>query len=348
MSDRALLAELARGPCSGSALARRLGLTRAAVWKRVEALRAAGVEIDARAGRGYALAAPLELLDAEAIRAAMRERGRLGTLEVAWEIDSTNAELLRRGDARTPQAQAVADNAVLLAERQTVGRGRRDRTWASPLAAHVYLSLHRRFDAGVARLAGLSLAVGVAAAEALRALGFEAVALKWPNDLVVVRDDTVAKLGGILIEFGGEAGGPVRAVIGLGLNVRMPEVAAHAIDQPWCDLAALSNAAPPSRNRIAAALLDALLPALDAFDAQGFEPFLARFAALDALARREIVVHAGDRTMTGLALGVTADGGLRVRHADGERVWHAGEVSIRGQKTEDRGQKKRRQTTDDR
>lgn len=330
MSDRALLAELARGPCSGSVLAQRLGLTRAAVWKRVEALRAAGAEIDARAGRGYALAAPLELLDAGAIRTAMRECGRLGALEIAWEIDSTNAELLRRGDARAPQAQAVADNAVLLAERQTGGRGRRGRTWASPLAAHVYLSLHRRFDIGLARLAGLSLAVGVAAAEALLALGFKAVALKWPNDLVVVRDDTVAKLGGILIEFGGEAGGPVRAVIGLGLNVRMPRAAAHGIDQPWCDLAALANGIPPSRSRIVAALLDALLPALDVFDAQGFAPFLARFAALDTLASHEVVVRVGDTATTGLALGVTADGGLRVRHADGERVWHAGEVSVRG------------------
>ena len=318
-ADRALLQRLAAGPVSGDALAREAGLTRAAVWKRIEALREAGVAIEARAGRGYALAAPVDLLDAGAIRAALPApvRDRLAALDVAWSLDSTNSELLRRGMSG-PGAQ------VLLAERQTGGRGRRGRTWASPLAAHVYLSLARRFDGGLARLGGLSLVAGVAAAEALRAAGHAEVGLKWPNDLFAGG----RKLGGLLIEGGGEHGGPVQAVIGIGINVRMPEAAARTIGQPWTDLSRLA-AGPVSRDAVVVALLARLLPALDLFDAEGLAPFLPRFAALDVLRGREVTVAGGAASESGIALGVADDGALRVDVAGRVRLFHAGEVSVR-------------------
>lgn len=321
MSDRDLLARLAQGPCSGAALAKELGLTRAAVWKRIEALRADGVEIEARAGRGYALAAPVSVLDAARIADALPRalRSRWPAPEVLWEIDSTNAELTRRG-------AACADGLALFAERQTGGRGRRGRGWASPLASNLYLSLHRRFEGGVGALGGLSLVVGIAVAEALQALGYAQVGLKWPNDLLA----DGRKLGGILIELGGEVGGPIQAVIGLGLNVRMPRAAAQGIDQPWTDLAALAPDAVPDRNPLAAALLSSLWPALDAFARDGLAPFLPRWAALDAFTGREVRLLLGDAVREGVALGIAADGGLRVRHGDGgERVYHSGEVSLR-------------------
>lgn len=324
-AERALLQRLIAGPATGDALAHDSGQTRAAVWKRIEALREAGVAIDAQPGRGYALAQPLELLaeDAIAARLPAAVRDAIAALEVAWSLDSTNSALLRR-----PMPAAGAE--VLLAERQTGGRGRLGRTWASPLAANLYLSVLRGFDGGLARLGGLSLVAGIATAEALRELGIDGVRLKWPNDLVVVRDDALRKFGGLLIEGGGEHAGPVRAVIGLGLNVRMPAQAGARIDQPWIDLATLHPDAP-GRNAIAAAVLAHLLPALDAFDRDGLAPFLPRYAAFDALADRDVVVHVGDAAQPGRALGLAADGGLRMRVADGERVFHAGEVSVRRQ-----------------
>jgi len=325
MDDRALLQRLIEGPATGDALAAAAGQTRAAVWKRIEALREAGVAIEAKPGRGYALSQPLDLLDAASIDTALSPaaRARLESLDIAWSIDSTNTELLRR---TTPARGA----AVLLAERQTGGRGRRGRVWASPLAAHLYLSLARSFGGGLARLGGLSLVAGIAAAEALHALGFQAVRLKWPNDLVALDGDGLRKLGGLLVEGGGEYAGPARAVIGLGLNVRMPAAAAAQIDQPWCDLATLAGARPLSRNAVVAALLDALLPALDEFDAQGLAPFLDRYAAFDALAGQAVSVLGHDATHTGTALGLADDGSLRVRLDDGEeRRFHAGEVSVR-------------------
>ncbi|MEH6420762.1 bifunctional biotin--[acetyl-CoA-carboxylase] ligase/biotin operon repressor BirA [Pseudomonas sp. CGJS7] len=325
MDDRALLQRLIAGPATGDALASAAGQTRAAVWKRIEALREAGVAIEAKPGRGYALSQPLDLLDADAIAAALDAdtRTRLAELDVAWSIDSTNSELLRRP---TPAHGAVA----LLAERQTGGRGRRGRAWASPLAAHLYLSLARSFGGGLARLGGLSLVAGIAAAQTLRGLGFAEVGLKWPNDLVVFDGAGLRKLGGLLVEGGGEYAGPARAVIGLGLNVRMPAAAAAQIDQPWCDLATLAGARGVSRNAVAAALLDQLLPALDEFDGSGLAPFIERYAAFDVLAGQAVTVHGADAEHTGVAVGLGEDGALRVRLDSGQqRSFHAGEVSVR-------------------
>lgn len=325
-AERTLLLRLARGPVSGDALARETGLSRAAVGKRIEALRAAGVAVAARPGQGHVLEGPLDLLDADAIAAALPPdvRAAVHGPEVAWTLDSTNSELLRRA---TP-AQGVQ---VLLAERQTGGRGRMGRDWSSPLAANLYLSLARSFDGGLARLGGLGLVAGVAAARALHELGYGMVGLKWPNDLVVADAPRggLRKLGGLLVEGGGGPDGPVRAVLGLGLNLRMPEATAAGIGQPWCDLASLPNPAPPSRSALAAALLARLVPALERFDREGLAPFLPLYAELDVLAGREAELRAGSVVQAGTVLGLAADGALRLEIDGRERCFHAGEASLR-------------------
>ena len=139
MNERELLARLIAGPASGDALARESGQTRAAIWKNIETLRAAGIEIDAQAGRGYVLRQPVELLDSVAIIDAMSDaaRANLASLDVAWSIDSTNSTLLRES---TPRQGST----VLLSERQTGGRGRRGRAWASTSRGPISLRSRRR------------------------------------------------------------------------------------------------------------------------------------------------------------------------------------------------------------
>ncbi|HEY6943057.1 biotin--[acetyl-CoA-carboxylase] ligase [Dokdonella sp.] len=318
-SARTVLVELgAQRALSGSALAARLGVSRAAVWKQVERLREAGVAIEARAGSGYRLAAPLELLDEAVLRRALAPstRARLGELAVHWQLDSTSSELLRRAE-HDPR-----DLLACLAEIQTAGRGRRGRRWHTPLGGGVALSLLKRFDAGMSSLAGLSLAVGVAAIDALAACGVGDVALKWPNDLVA-RD---AKLGGILVELGGDALGPCHAVIGLGINLRLGAAAA-AIDQAAIDLASLVH--DPARTRIVASLLDHLVAALERFAEHGFAAFADAYARHDALRDREVDVVRGAERRHGIARGIDARGALRVAFAAGEESVDAGEVSLR-------------------
>ena len=195
-----------------------------------------------------------------------------------------------------------------------------------PLGGGLAVSLLKRFDRGMAALSGLSLMAGIAACEALADAGVASVGLKWPNDLVA----SDRKLGGILVELGGDALGPCHAVIGIGLNLRLGDAAIAAIDQPCTDLARLAGAAP-SRNALAARLLARLVPALERFDRDGFAPFAPAFDALDVLRGREVrVTRAGDaRGADGIACGVDARGALRVRFDDGERGIDSGELSVR-------------------
>ncbi|NOT88618.1 MAG: biotin--[acetyl-CoA-carboxylase] ligase [Lysobacter sp.] len=264
-----------------------------------------------------------DALDAASLRARLSAttQTRIATLDIVDRIDSTNSELLRRHTS----SNGID---VLFAEQQTGGRGRHGRVWTSPPGNNLYLSLARRFDGELARLGGLSLVVGIATAEALQRLGAHSVRVKWPNDLVVDNGESLRKIGGVLIEGGMQEGRP-RAVIGLGLNIRMPKDAAVAIDQPWTDLHALLGDALPSRNSIAAAVLAALVDAIDRFDAEGLAPFLPRFDALDALRDADVATAIGGVAQAGVAAGLAEDGALRLRTATGELLLRAGEVGVR-------------------
>lgn len=308
-------------PVSGADLARRLRVSRAAVWKQIEALRAGGLSIQARAGEGYRLARPLDRLDAAAIRRALPAavRKRIGVLEVHWKLDSTSSELLRR-------VEELPDRAFVFAEMQTAGRGRRGRNWVSPPASNLAFSCLKRFEQGYAALSGLSLAVGVASARALHACGVKDVGVKWPNDLVC----RGAKLAGILVELGGEFLGPCHAVIGIGVNVHLPGDARAAIAQPVADLAELCGEAPP-RNELAAAMVEHVCVALDAFAVSGFAAFAADYARDDVLRGRVLRVEDPRGAFEGVAMGVDARGALRVRTPNGERAVDSAEVTVRAQ-----------------
>ena len=315
-----MLAMLGSGQaCSGPELARRLGISRAAVWKQVAALRATGLDIESSSG-GYRLAWPLDVLDPAVIRSrlAASVRRKVGAIENHWRLDSTSSECLRRADA-------LPDCSFVFADWQDAGRGRRGRKWLSPPATNLQFSCLKRFAGGYASLSGLSLAVGVAAVNALEDCGVDGIGLKWPNDLVH-RD---AKLGGVLVELGGEFMGPCHAVIGIGINLRVPEAMRSALDRPCTDLASLRGAGAPSRNTLAAALVARLIEALDAFDEGGFAVSADAWAGLDALAGRAVRVDDPRGAFEGTAAGVDARGALRVRCKGGMRVVDSAEVTVR-------------------
>lgn len=257
----------------------------------------------------------LETFDADAILQALPHatRIRIGALDVRDSIDSTQAELLRRG-------RAQPDASVLLADQQTAGRGRRGRTWISPPGANLYLSMFRRVSGGVRAQAGLSLALGVASAEALHAAGIDAVRLKWPNDLLAHG----RKLGGLLVETTGEGDA---VIAGIGVNVAMPLEAASEIDQVWIDLATLGVAA--SRTRLAAAIVDAWMHAFDAFARDGFAAFTHQWNALDAFADAPVRIATAHGDRCGIARGIAANGALRVEIDGVIETFVSGDVSLR-------------------
>ncbi len=304
---------------SGEALAASAGISRAALAKRIDRLAGWDVGIEARSGTGYRLAAPIERLQAPALHAALAADTReiLEAVDVILRIDSTNRALLDADPARDPR--------VLLAETQSAGRGRRGRAWRSPFGTNLYLSLSWRFPAWPPQLGTLPLAVGVTCARALRDLGLHGIGLKWPNDLRIGDD----KLGGILIEQRGEAGGDCRVVIGLGLNVAMTAAQATTVDQPWTSLQAAMGAAAPSRHALAVAVIDALIAALVDFEARGFAGFAADWKTLDLAAGQVVRIEAAGQTLEGIACGIDAGGALVVEVDGQQRLVHAGEVSLR-------------------
>ena len=318
-----LLARLADGRFhSGQALATALGISRSAVWKQVQRLRRElGVDVHAVRGRGYRLAAALELLDVERIRGYVGApaRARLRGIDVLAVTPSTNLEA-----AATPLVHCGTGHAWL-AEHQTAGRGRRGRHWVSAFGRNLHLSLAWRFDLAMSELAALSLAAGVAVAEGLRDLGVDGHVLKWPNDLLA----DGRKLAGILVEVSGEVEGPASAVIGVGINVRMPAALGTRIDQPWTDLAALAGG-EVSRNALAGMLIDRLVDACGTYAERGLEPFRERWLAFDDLHGRAVRLHSGQRTIDGRYAGIAPSGALILETADGHSEHSAGEVSLRG------------------
>jgi BirA family biotin operon repressor/biotin-[acetyl-CoA-carboxylase] ligase len=307
---------------SGEAIARVLGISRAAVCKALHRLSLdLGLPVESRHGRGYRLAAPLELLDAGSILGVLAELSQEGVarLEIHDRIDSTNGRLMAEGSAGAPSGT------VCLAERQTAGRGRRGHPWISPFGANLYLSILWRYRLAPAALGGVSLAAGVAVAQVLRHCGVREVGLKWPNDLLWRR----CKLGGLLLEVTGEAQGPSFLVVGLGLNLRMDEDQGSTIDQPWADLNQALDGALPSRNRLAAMLIDALVKVLADFANTGLAPFLPDWEGFDLLRGEPVWLHLGDGIIAGEHAGIGPDGSLRLRTPEGIRHFQAGEVSLR-------------------
>jgi BirA family biotin operon repressor/biotin-[acetyl-CoA-carboxylase] ligase len=315
-ADQSLVRLLADGNFrSGSELGDVLGISRAGVWKRVQRLADFGLTLESVKGKGYRLAQPLELIDSDAVQRCL---GGAADLHYQWVTGSTNADALALvGPVSRPQ--------VFITECQLAGRGRRGRAWQSPFAANLYISIRYTLPGGFAALGGLSLAVGVSVAEALRELEPALpIALKWPNDLLV----DGAKIGGVLIELAGEMDGRVDVVIGVGLNGRMTAAQADAIDQRWIDLAAVLPQMP-SRTDLASLVITRLMGMLPLFESDGFAAFAESFAQLDAVSGKNVIVRAVDQELVGVAAGVASDGALLLKTKDGLRSLYGGEVSLR-------------------
>lgn len=304
---------------SGTALGHTLGVSRSAVWKEMQALSAAGLEVHAVTGRGYRLAHPVEALNEDAIRAALSKPAErlLGKIEILDATDSTNLHLMRQAACGAPGGTAC------LAEQQHAGRGRHGRTWVSPPGGNIYLSLLWRFAAGPGTLGGTSLAVAVAVMRALHAADIKGAGLKWPNDVLWQG----RKLAGILLDMAGESSGPCHLVAGVGLNVVMPTQAARLIDQPWVDVRALLDP-PPSRNLLAGLLLQHLLLALHEFQRHGLAPFMAEWKQLDLIAGKRVALSLAGRNIHGLVQGVADDGALKLLVNGATQRYYSGAVSM--------------------
>ncbi len=245
--------------------------------------------------------------------------GRFNVISLA-ECESTNTLLMDRA------ADGAPSGTVVVTDRQTAGRGSRGRHWMASPEASLTFSVLWGFPGGLERLSGLSLAVGVAVVQALEDCGASGVMLKWPNDILFGH----AKLGGILVELHAEPD-TAMAVIGIGLNLRLPET----IGEPSVaalPAAALQQiiAAPPERHVLFAQLLVELARAFDRFAAGGFAALRNDWHARHAWQDRPVrLLREGRVEKEGVCAGADADGALLVRTADGIERCLSGDVSLR-------------------
>jgi len=267
-------------------------------------------------------------LDADAIRGALDDaaRKRLETFEVFPEIGSTNSYLMGRpGPAPGRLAVALTDN-------QTAGRGRLGRTWRSPPGSGLALSVAFTFASVPGNLPALTLALGMAAIDALGEHHIGGIELKWPNDLIAGD----AKLGGILTETQAKIVQGITVVTGLGLNLDLGSAlelgAESAGARPAIDLRTLAPRMPEPA-LIAAGLIGRLGDAFVDYEQRGFEGFALRWADVDWLFGRELKVDSGGREISGVGAGIDADGALLVDSGTGclDRVT-SGSVSASGKR----------------
>lgn len=252
-------------------------------------------------------------------------KARLGELAGRFDVDaldecdSTSSELMRRADAGAPAGT------VIVADRQSAGRGRRGRQWLSDPASSLTFSLLWRFTGPLSQLSGLSLAVGVGLARALENLGARGICLKWPNDVLLRTGDDYAKLAGILIELSSDRRG-TQAIIGIGLNLLAPQ---EALPQP---AAGLDQACVtlPERHAVLAGVLVELARALETFAVDGFMGLKIDWQERHAWQNQRVQILGDDATsLPGECLGVDADGALLLETGTGMVRIFSGDVSLR-------------------
>lgn len=306
---------------SGEDIGNDLGLSRTAVWKHLNTLSDMGLELHKIRGRGYRLMAPIELLNECLIRSMMDvdSNQMINDLEIHVELESTNRYLKQKIQ------QGVGSGHVCMSESQSGGRGTRGRNWVSPFGRNIYLSLLWEFNCSPSELGGLSLAVGVAVARAIEETGAADVKLKWPNDLVWEN----RKLGGLLLEMTGEASGPCQVVIGVGVNVSMPESVGRSIDQPWVDMSTILSHKSVSRNKLTGSILKHLCGVLSEFQDTGFEATRSEWLRRDAIVGKAVKLLLPNREVFGVVKDIDDNGALLLESGDGIRQYASGEVSLR-------------------
>jgi len=248
-------------------------------------------------------------------------------VRVVDRCTSTNALLL--AGVKERMQYAAGQPVLLAAEEQTAGRGQRGRRWRSGHGEGATFSILRRMRCTPRLLSGLSLAAGVAAVRALRALGAGNIALKWPNDLLAVGEHADAKLGGILIETRVQ-GAEIWAVVGIGINCRPAGKLGARLRRR---LVALDDLLQPAaaRNAVIAAVAREVLAALEFFETAGLPAFADDWRALHAHEGRRLRVRLADgRTVSGIAAGIAPSGALRLRTRGGTRDVASGRILSAG------------------
>lgn len=315
-----LINKLAKGEfVSGQTLGEEMGVSRAAISKHINSLADMGLDIFRVKGKGYKLVAPIELLDKEFIVKSLASKNFNSIIETHNIIDSTNDYLMRRIPNHVQNGQ------VCIAEYQSSGRGRRGRQWISPFGSHIYMSMYWLLPQGMTAAMGLNTVVALAIGDAIRSLYNINVQLKWPNDIYL----NGLKLAGILIDLEGTPSEPCHAVIGIGLNLNMPDKSGEQVDQPWTDLQQHTTKSI-NRNELVATMIQCLINRLEQHKNSGLEQVINEWNRYDLFYDQPVKLITGNSETHGICKGINEQGALLLAIDNQIKVIYGGEVSLRG------------------
>ena len=310
---------LTDGPASGASLARRLGLSRTAVWKRILKLRSQGYVIEGRQAAGYTLVARPDRPTPLEMGPLLPPHLRGWPIHYFEKLDSTNLKASQLAREGAPEGTCV------IAESQDSGRGRFNREWFSPPGKNIYLSIIFRPNVPPLRIQGLTLVAAVAVAEAIESRTALVPQIKWPNDLLI----DGKKIAGILTEMTADQDRIHSVVLGVGLNVNIeggefpPELSELATS--------LSEKKGERCSRVAlvAALLIRLEIRYRTFLEDGLAPVLPHWNRRSFVSNRTVRVVDGGTIITGKVIGLDEDGALKLSNSKGETIRViAGDVEV--------------------
>lgn len=298
----------------GNSMGMALQMTRSAIWKTIKKLASYDIKIDSIKGKGYALLEPLSLLEASKIKNKLKNKKV--EINIFESISSTNDYLLAHRNKKSIR--------ICLAEQQTQGKGRLNRSWYSPFGKNIYLSCLYPLQKDMSELAGLSLVTSLAMMSVLKNYGLSRqLCVKWPNDIFYENK----KLSGSLVEVQAESHGHSYAVIGIGINVNMLDDGKQ-ISQKWTSLREILGESL-DRNELCANLLNNLFAYLRKFEEHGFAYFADEWMRVDCLAQKTITLKNIQTKITGKMVGINAQGHLLLQLADGSvRAFSSGDTSI--------------------
>ncbi len=305
---------------SGEALSENLNVSRTTVWKQIRHLLDEGYAIESAPKKGYRMTGAPDLLSPDEVQPELATEV-LGRQDYFYfrEIDSTN------NYARNAAQQGAPEGTVVVAETQTAGRGRRGRTWFSPVAQGIYMSIILRPVMPLPQLSRIPLMAAVALAETLRAMPSLDARIKWPNDILIHN----RKIAGILSEAVADMDGIDYVVVGFGLNINN-DLSEFPLDlrMPATSVQAEQNQ-PLSRVRLMQSLLYNLELRYKQLLAGDFHLILNKARALSMVIGQDVRLETSEGSVIGRAIDLNQDGYLVVTGPDGSiQTVMSGEIEV--------------------
>lgn len=319
-------------PVSGAVIAGSLNISRAAVWKAVEDLRKEGFEIQAVTNKGYSLSSGSDILSAEGIMLDLIKTNvniKKEDLHIYKSLESTNLT------AKKMAVEGAAHGTVILSEEQTKGRGRLGRSFFSPKGTGIYMSIILRPSGTAEKAVPVTTAAAVAVCRAISSVLKVETCIKWVNDIYMSN----RKICGILTEAVSdfESGSIESIILGIGINYSTPaahfpddikNIAASLYSEPEMTPGSLKHSADkPSRNKLAAAVIEQVLALTENLDPADF---MEEYKSRCFIIGKDITVYRGNEIYNAKAVDINNEGALIVRKTDGsEEILNSGEVSVR-------------------